>query len=381
MSSARTPSDTTLNEKRDADVVPNRTPLDQGVSLEADVDELPPEYELLEAVGEGGMGVVFKARHQVTNAILAIKVMLPEIAQKQKNARRFLVEAKAASSLKHPNICKVFDFGATDTGLSYLVMDWIDGISLGRKVIRDKRVPPAEAIRIFQQIAAALAHAHEHKVIHRDLKPENIMLTRDSEGRTQVTVVDFGIAKMLQEDADVTRSYSLTSDGMVMGTPMYMSPEQARSNKIDGRSDIYSLGCVMYFTLTGEPPFIGETGVDTIARHINEPPPPIDPGLNISLDLARIVLRSLEKKPEDRYQTMHDLFVDLKKLSKGVSLKRRPLSAERQATRKKAWVIACFVIGFILMYAISLGLQNWFDATSPHNNNHSNQTSHAQSDP
>jgi len=301
----------------------------------------------------------------VTGAILAIKVMLPEIAQKRKNARRFLVEAKAATSLKHPNICKVFDYGTTENGMSYLVMEWINGISLGRKVIRDKRVSAPESIRIFQQIATALAHAHEHKVIHRDLKPENIMLTRDSEGRTQVTVVDFGIAKMLSDDADVTRGYTLTSAGMVVGTPAYMSPEQARSNKIDGRSDIYSLGCVMYFTLTGEPPFLGETSVDTIAKHINEEPPTIDPSLNVPPDLTRIVLRALEKSPEDRYQTMHELSVDLKKLLKGVSLKRRPLFAERQALRKKVGVVLCFVFGFVVMYAISLGLQSWLDATSP----------------
>jgi eukaryotic-like serine/threonine-protein kinase len=381
MSSARTPSDTTLNEKRDADDVRNRTPVDRDVLRDVDVDELPPEYELLEEVGEGGMGVVFKARHRVTNGVLAIKVMLPEIAQKRKNVQRFLVEAKAASSLKHPNICKVFDFGSTENGLSYLVMEWIDGISLGRKVIRDKRIPAVEAIRIFQQISTALAHAHERKVIHRDLKPENIMLTRDSEGRTEVTVVDFGIAKMIHEDADVTRNYTLTSDGMVVGTPMYMSPEQARSHTIDGRSDIYSLGCLMYFTLTGHPPFIGETGVDTVYKHINEPPPPIDPALNIPPDLIRIVRRSLEKKPEDRYQTMQELSVDLKKLSKGVSLNRRALSSERQATRKKVMVIVYFVVGFILMYGISLALQNCLDASSPHHSNRPNQTSHAVSNP
>jgi eukaryotic-like serine/threonine-protein kinase len=381
MSSARTPSDTTLNEKRDADDVRNRTPVDRDVLRDVDVDELPPEYELLEEVGEGGMGVVFKARHRVTNGVLAIKVMLPEIAQKRKNVQRFLVEAKAASSLKHPNICKVFDFGSTENGLSYLVMEWIDGISLGRKVIRDKRIPAAEAIGIFQQISTALAHAHERKVIHRDLKPENIMLTRDSEGRTEVTVVDFGIAKMIHEDADVTRNYTLTSDGMVVGTPMYMSPEQARSHTIDGRSDIYSLGCLMYFTLTGNPPFIGETGVDTVYKHINEPPPPIDPALNIPPDLIRIVRRSLEKKPEDRYQTMQELSVDLKKLSKGVSLNRRALSSERQATRKKVMVIVYFVVGFILMYGISLALQNCLDASSPHHSNRPNQTSHAVSNP
>jgi len=356
MSLAHTPLDT--------------TPYDQTSNYDDSLlDELPKEYELLDEMAEGGMGIVIKAQHRHTKEYVAIKVISPEIAQKRKVVQRFLVEAKAASSLRHPNICKVHDYGATRSGLSYLVMEWIDGICLARKIMRDKRASVSEAIRIFQQIAAALAHAHEHKVIHRDLKPENIMLTRATDGRTEVRVVDFGIAKILEDEDNKTRSYTLTSDGMVIGTPMFMSPEQARSNRVDGRSDIYSLGCVMYFTLTGTPPFLGETSVDTIAKHINEPPPEIDPALNVPADLKRIVLRSMEKNPDDRYQTMEELAIDLKKLTKGVGLKHRPLSSERLASRKRLAIVLCFVFGFILTYALSIGLQTWLDAPTKHSTN------------
>jgi serine/threonine-protein kinase len=353
MSLAHTPLDTTPYDR-------------EHISYDLLVAELPKEYELLDEVSEGGMGVVYKARNRQTNAHVAIKVISPDIAQKRKAVQRFLVEAKAASSLKHPNICKVHDFGATASGLSYLVMEWIDGICLGRKIIRDKRASVSEAVRIFQQIAAAIAHAHEHKVIHRDLKPENIMLTRDAEGRTEVRVVDFGIAKVLADEENVTRNYSLTSAGMVVGTPMFMSPEQARSTRVDGRSDIYSLGCVMYFTLTGNPPFRGETGVDTIAMHINEPVPEIDPTLDVPGDLKRIVMRAMEKSPDDRYQTMEELALDLKKLTKGVGLTHRLLSGERRAARKRVVIVLCFVFGFALTYALSLALQNYLDTSNKH---------------
>jgi len=353
MSSARTPLDTTPYDR-------------EHISYDLLVRELPKQYELLDEAIEGGMGVVYKAQNLRTQTHVALKVICPEIAKKRKAVQRFLVEAKAASSLNHPNICKVYDFGATANGLSYLVMEWIDGVCLARKIIRDKRAPVPEAIRIFQQIAAALAHAHEHKVVHRDLKPENIMLTRDADGKTKVCVVDFGIAKVLADEENATRSYTLTSDGMVIGTPMFMSPEQARTNRVDGRTDIYSFGCVMYFTLTGKPPFIGETSLDTIAKHISEPAPEIDSALNIPAGLKRIVQRAMEKSPDDRYQTMDEIAIDLKKLTKGVVVQHRPLSSERQAARKRFVTFLCFVFGFALTYFVSLTLQNWLDTPSSH---------------
>jgi eukaryotic-like serine/threonine-protein kinase len=241
-------------------------------------------------------------------------------------------------------------------------MDWIDGISLGRKVSRDNNLPVPEAINIFQQICAALVHSHQNKVVHRDMKPENVMLSRDPEGRTEVHLLDFGIAKMLSDD-DVAVSGGLTRSGTVVGTPLYMSPEQARGTGVDRRSDIYSLGCVMYFTLTGAPPFLGRTVIDTITMHINAPPPEMDPALKIPADLKMIVLKALEKHPVDRYQSVEELADDLKKLTKGVSISRRLLAGERKSIRTKVVILICFVLGFLATYAASIGLQNLLDAS------------------
>lgn len=324
--------------------------------------ELPQQYELFEKVGEGGMGFIFKARNRYTEALYAIKVLRSEFDSDQKALDRFMFEAKAASSLKHPNICCVHDFGLTAGGIPYLVMDWIEGISLGRKVTRDKQMAVPEAIEIFKQTAAALIHSHSNKVVHRDMKPENIMLSRDSQGKTVVHLLDFGIAKMLS-DEDVLVSGGLTRSGSVVGTPLYMSPEQARGGIVDRRSDIYSFGCVMYFTLTGVPPFLGKTVIDTITMHLNTPPPEMDPTLRIPSDLKQIVLEALEKSPSDRYQSVEEIAVDLSKLARGVSIERRMLAGERQSVKKKALIVASFVVGFLVMYVASIGIQNLLDAT------------------
>jgi eukaryotic-like serine/threonine-protein kinase len=331
------------------------------------VIDLPQQYELLGQISEGGMGAVYKARNRYTGAFVAIKVMTINPDKQEKALQRFIIEARAASSLKHPRICLVHDFGLTPSNLPYLVMDWIDGISLGKKIQRDKKLAPNDAINIFQQITAALIHAHDNKVIHRDLKPENIMLTRDTGGTTEVHLVDFGIAKVLiDDDGEITQSLGLTSAGEVVGTPMFMSPEQAKaSSRIDRRSDIYSLGCVMYYVLTGEPPFLGESVLDTFVKHLNDPPPETPAFAAVPSDLRKIVLRCMEKSPDDRYQTMNDLAIDLKKLTKGVSLKHRPLSVERKLTRTKLIVVLFFILGFIVMYGVSIWVQNLLDAPNP----------------
>jgi eukaryotic-like serine/threonine-protein kinase len=326
--------------------------------------DLPQQYELLGLISEGGMGAVYKARNRYTKAYVAIKVMKIDPAKQEKALQRFIVEAKAASSLKHPRICLVHDFGLTPSQLPYLVMDWIDGISLGKKIQRDKRLAAKDAIDLFQQITAALAHAHDNKVVHRDLKPDNIMLTRGVGGSTEVHLVDFGIAKVLiDDDADVTQSLGLTSAGEVVGTPIFMSPEQAKaSSRTDRRSDIYSMGCVMYFVLTGEPPFIGESVLDTMVKHLNDPPPEIPSFLAVPADLKKIVFKCLEKSPDDRYQSMDELAVDLKKLTKGVTLKHSPLYGERKSKRRKLIVVISFILGFLLTYLVSIWLQNLMDS-------------------
>jgi len=330
------------------------------------LQELPEQYQLLGCVGEGGMGSVFKAQNRYTGSQFAIKVMRFEFARDPEAWRRFAFEAKAASLLKHPHICQVHDFGLSKNGMPYLVMDWIDGISLEEKVLKEKRLTSDEGIEIFQQVAAALAHAHQHKVIHRDIKPHNIMISQDQSKNLNVHIVDFGLAKAFQDENNSSQSHGLTQTGTIVGSPMYMSPEQARATNIDKRTDIYSLGCVMYFAFTGDAPFAGASSMDIISKHLNELPPVIDPALKISADLKMIIFNAMEKKPRDRYQSMEQLALDLDKLEKGVRLKHRVLSGEKLSFRRRLIIGLSFILAFLITYAISVGLQNLIDSSNPH---------------
>jgi serine/threonine-protein kinase len=328
--------------------------------------ELPVQYELIGRVKQGGMGAIYKVRNIFTNQYFAIKVLLPGASDDNAKAvQRFVVEAKAASSLQHPHICKVFDFGVTPNRMPYLVMEWIDGISLADKVARDGPLTASESLRIFQQVASALGHAHCQKVVHRDLKPENLMISQDVLGRLDVHIVDFGIAKVLGDDEDFAQSRGLTKTGMVVGTPLYMSPEQAKASPdIDSRSDIYSLGCVMYFALTGYAPFVGDSTLETMTKHLLEEPQEFEPELKVPVSLQKIVLRAMEKEPADRYQRMDHLGSDLKKLTKGVSVEHPALTAERRTRNKRINDILSFVVAAAIVYALSIVLQNFWDGPS-----------------
>lgn len=327
-------------------------------SLEEQLPPLPEQYQLIGKVSEGGMGAIYKVKNRYTGGNFAVKVLHKECAENEEMRQRFIGEAKSASSLKHPSICQVYDFGISKD-VPYLVMDWIEGISLERKLRRDGPLQHAEAAHIFMQIAQALSLAHQHKVVHRDLKPENIMLTRgDSDGHISIRIVDFGIAKVLTDGDDVLKSQGLTKSGVVLGTPLYMSPEQALGKRVDQRSDIYSFGCVMYAALSGVPPFVGETFVDTANKHISEVPPAISQALGVPNDLKMIMLRALEKKPEDRYQSMDEIITDLKKLTKGVALEKVTLAAQKQKQRKMIITALIFIAAFILMYLAGGYLQD-----------------------
>jgi len=331
--------------------------------LEKLASELPQQYELFSKVSEGGMGAIYKARNRYTKAFSAIKVLRAEANVDEIALQRFIVEAKSASLLNHPNICRVNDFGLTATNTPYLVMDWIDGISLGQKIQRDSRIVPAQTINIFKQVAAALEHAHQNKVVHRDLKPENIMLTRTVDGATIAHLVDFGIAKVL-DDTDLT-PLGLTQTGVVIGTPLYMSPEQAQGGEIDGRTDIYCFGCVMYFVLSGKPPFLGPNFIATINKHLTQAPPEFAPNLKISDALRLIVFRCMEKSPADRYQTVAALSADLRNLSLGQNIDAPKLASTRKQEKKRLILAGSFVVGFIAMYLLSIWMQDLLDASGP----------------
>ena len=326
--------------------------------LHIPLPELPEQYEILGTVNEGGMGAIVKAQNRYTGALVAIKVMHMQSTRNKTDVQRFFVEAKAAHSLRHPNICQVHDFGLTKDSMPYLVMDWINGVSLQKMIENATRLSATEAVPVFQQVASALSHAHQHKVVHRDLKPENIMLSIDARKRPIVHLVDFGVAKVLSDEA---QEQGLTRTGITVGTPMYMSPEQARGENIDGRTDIYSFGCVMYFTLTGKPPFIGKTVMDTMTKQLSEPVPEIDRSIKIDSDLQTIIFKCMEKDRNDRYESMEQLGTELKKFVKGVGVKRHVHSSEKQSRRRKIIIALCFFLAFFIIYGLSLSVQSLLD--------------------
>jgi serine/threonine protein kinase len=261
-------------------------------------------YRIQSIIGQGGMSTVYKAQHTYMDRVVAVKLLHPHLVSDPISVQRFQQEAKAAASLSHPNIITVYDFGVTEDGLAFLVMDYLEGPSLGDLLDRTGSVPADEAIDIFRQVLKGLAHAHRKGVVHRDLKPRNMVLAVDEDGTVQVKIVDFGIAKVIPQDGG--ESQHLTQTGEVFGSPIYMSPEQCSGLPLDLRSDIYSWGCVMYEVLTGAPPFLGKNAVETMSMHVNDPPPDFKqmaPNVVIPEDLQQVIFGCLEKQPKKRYQT------------------------------------------------------------------------------
>jgi serine/threonine protein kinase len=293
---------------------------------------LDGRYRIERKIGEGGMGVVFAARHTVIERPLAIKVLKREVARDLATIKRFVQEAKAASRIGHPNIVDVTDFGTTPDGMTYSVMEYVDGLTLSQAIRAGAPMAPARALPIVAQIARALGAAHGKGIVHRDLKPENVfLLNRD--GRTDfVKIVDFGIAKVtpLDEAQAAAAGPRLTRAGAVFGTPEYMAPEQAAGkNDTDGRVDVYALGVILYEMLLGRVPHKGDTMVRTLAMVMLDaipPPSSIRPDVAIAPDLEVVLMKALAKRREDRYQTMDELLAALAGLTGGVSL-ATPVSA------------------------------------------------------
>lgn len=270
--------------------------------------KLPDQYQLISRLSVGGMGAIYKARHRKTNAILAIKVLHPHIAQKQNSKQRFEIEAKAASALKHPNIIVVHDYGLTPAEIPYMVMELIEGRTLKEEILKYKSLPPGRFFKVFIQVCEALEHAHKRGVIHRDVKPSNILLMDTDTSKDIVKVVDFGIAKVVSEND--TDTQELTQTGDIIGSPLYMSPEQCVGDALDNRTDIYSLGCVMYESLVGRPPLADENVVKTIFKHVNVKADSIAkarPDLNIPPQVEEVIFKTLEKNPNDRFPSIEAL--------------------------------------------------------------------------
>lgn len=328
---------------------------------------LADKYEILAVLGRGGMSVVYKARHLLMKKAVAIKVLLPQLVLNPQSLKRFQQEAEAASCLSHPNVITVYDFGVSEHGLPYLVMDLLHGQSLAEAVKEKGALDVQRALDIFVQACSALGEAHRKGVIHRDLKPSNIMLVLTDSGSESVKIVDFGIAKVLPQEGEEFQK--LTQTGEIFGSPFYMSPEQCMGLKLDARSDIYSFGCLMYETLTGKPPLVGAHTLDTMFKHMNETPQGLT---NLKCEahvrerLEMVIFKALAKTPDQRYQSMKELEDDLELLRSGRDtgwLARaetilrgfQAKQAARKAPRRAVVFLVCLVVlfGLIASWAVA----------------------------
>lgn len=272
------------------------------VSYFKEGDILSERYRILERIGDGGMAIVYKALDSALGRVVAVKVLRPQYAGDKEFVERFRREAQSAASLSHPNIVSIFDVGMFD-GVYYIVMEYVKGDNLKNIIRADAPLPFERAVNITKQICEALQHAHENNVIHRDIKPHNILVTKDD----RVKVTDFGIAR-------AASTTSLTETGVVIGSVHYFSPEQARGGHVEARSDLYSVGIILYEMVTGRVPFSGDTPIATALMHIQQSVP--EPRLcNASLDpiLNGIICKALEKNPEKRYRSAKEFKDELTK--------------------------------------------------------------------
>ena len=265
---------------------------------------LGDRYINLKEIGFGGMGRVYEAYDQFLKIKVAIKVLSSNNASVREIVR-FQKEAQVASRLSHQNIVKVFDFGMDNDNDLFLIMDFVDGMSLQQIVDRKGPLPLSDVVEIICQVSEALEHAHLKGVIHRDIKPSNIMMSHGANGDFQIKLVDFGIAKIMAEDN------GFVSGGNSVLTPLYSSPEQISNSKLDTRADIYSLGCVMYFLLTGEPPFRGQSLLDTLDMHLNSERPGLSGKECLPPEVEQVIEKALSINPRDRYQNIPEFQEDL----------------------------------------------------------------------
>jgi tRNA A-37 threonylcarbamoyl transferase component Bud32 len=265
-------------------------------------------YQVLEELGSGGMSTVYLAEHIYMRNKVAIKVLRTQSASDPKIIQRFQREAQSSSSLAHKNLVAIHDFNVTKDGKAYMVMEFLEGLSLDEFIDRGKPMPWREAVLLFQEICDGMQHAHSKGVVHRDLKPGNIMLlpSPDPNRRFTPKIVDFGLAKVID-----SAGLHLTQTGEVFGSPLYMSPEQCQGKSTDARTDIYALGCIMFATLAGLPPFIGASLMETLMMHLSAPIPPLPGSVEVPSWLQEIVRKALAKQPDERFQSVTDLMESL----------------------------------------------------------------------
>ncbi len=304
-------------------------------------------YEIQSRLGAGGMGEVYLARDLRLDRLVAIKVLPASFASDEQRLKRFIHEAKVTSSLNHPNIGHLYEIGQADNA-TYLALEYVDGPTLSKRLAQGP-LPLPELLELAAQAADALAEAHTHGVLHRDLKPDNLMIDR----RGQLKVLDFGLARVdLKAGTDVseTRTQMLTDPGTVMGTPQYMSPEQALGRPLDARSDLFSFGVVLYQMATGAIPFQGNTAPEITDAILHQAPTqPVRLNPRIPPELERIILRSIEKDPALRYQTALDLRADLKRLKRDSESGQQASAPPPPPARRNGPIIAGAMVIFIAL--------------------------------
>ena len=332
--------------------VKDGTPLVAGRIDDPNIGKLlDGKYRIDAFISGGGMGAVYRATHVMLGKTVAVKVIRNELVTSDDIVRRFQREARAASTLDHPNIVTVYDLGQADDGTLYIAMEFIEGRSLKETIRHEGPLSPDVVIDILRQVAAALAVAHEKQIVHRDLKSQNLMLTTGAEGHLVVKLVDFGIAKTFDEPAQ------LTEVGFVLGTPHYMSPEQAAGQAVDHRADIYSLGVILYEMLVGDVPFSEASTTSILVKVVTEAPQPpsrrrVD--LTVPASLEAIAMKCLEKDPDKRFQSAGELAAALEPSTR---VRTRAVVPAIPSRTHRSWVVAASFAAVILVAgALAFGM-------------------------
>jgi eukaryotic-like serine/threonine-protein kinase len=333
---------------------------------------LAGRFTILSRIGSGSMGSVYRARQATVGRDVALKIVRRDRAYDPETKARFEREARAVSMLTSPHTVTAFDFGEAEDGSWFLALEMLEGETLGERLRRERRLDWVEALRFAQEALKSLAEAHRQGIIHRDLKPDNLFLarTRDPSGEREICkILDFGIAKwMRDEEAPVDQLQTLA--GTVFGTPRYMSPEQAQGTQLDPRSDLYSLGVLLFQMLTGRAPFVDDDAVVVMAKHIKNPPPSFleaAPNIDVPLPIEAVVRRALEKLPENRPNTAEQMLHELEQAALG---SRAIESGVRQAVatddlpeslrlaERRTWVLASLLAASLLV-VVGLVLAIW----------------------